>query len=111
MAALFGIDEFVFVANVLRSLIFVFIPGFIFLVAQFVTVIAMNVVPMWTIMSVVGKLLEKSIHHFPCGILRCWKRQLHQQNQNFLIAAHTIAFDEIHSSIVCHRRSIVAHSG
>jgi len=67
--ALVGINIFVFVANVVRPLIFVFIPAFVFSVTQFVAIVAMNVIPVWTVMSVMRSLLAMSTHYLTVFLL------------------------------------------
>jgi len=59
----FGVVELVFICQIVRPFFLVFVPTVIFLVAWFVAIIALNVIPMWTIMSGMGGFLTKSAHH------------------------------------------------
>jgi len=59
----FRVVGLVFISQVVRPFFFMFVPTVIFLVARFVTVIALNVIPMQTIMSGMGGFLTKSACH------------------------------------------------
>jgi len=59
----FKVVKLVFICQIVRPFFLVFVPTVVFSVAWFVAVIALNVIPMWTIMSGMGGFLTKLACH------------------------------------------------